>query len=190
LSLVATELRELDMTRGFRLLLAISAGAVVAVIPQAPASAATGDLACFANFQFDFDPPLTADTTTSEATGTAALVNCTSANGNYSPLKSATFRPTEIKVTSQGGAPCNLLLTIQGSGALEWSPAGSPNSRLDFVVNTDPSAGSITLSAMIADGPMAGDTATAVPLMAHPNPDCATAGLSSLISELSTVTFD
>jgi hypothetical protein len=26
--------------------------------------------------------------------------------------------------------------------------------------------------------------------MAHPNPDCATAGLSSLISELSTVTFD
>jgi hypothetical protein len=100
-------------------------------------------------------------------------------------LSSATAKGTGEATSSP--IVCNLLLTIKGVGSLVWNT--DEVSEFDYTVNTNPPNGPITLSAFITSGRLAGDTITAVPLSAHPNPDCALNGLSRLTSEASLVTF-
>ena len=52
---------------------------------------------------------------------------------------------------------------------------------------TREAGGAITLSATVNSGVLKGDTITAVPVVAHPNADCALAGLSSLTAELGLI---
>jgi uncharacterized protein (DUF2141 family) len=178
------------MIRGFRLLLAIAAAAATMMIPQVTASAATGDLACAVNFQLDFSPALTASNTTATLTGTAALVGCTSPNGNFSNLTAATVTAQNASVTSLSGVPCNLLLTVTGSGVIDWAPAGVPDSGFNFTINTNPFAGPVAFSGQIPSGPLTGDTVTAAPVVAHPNLDCALHGLSHLTAEVAVISLN
>jgi hypothetical protein len=150
------------------------------------AQAATGDLACSTNFQFNFTPALTATQTTAKATATASFTDCTSLNGHYTTLKSASVQATG-SVISTGTDPCNLLLTITGTGMITWN--NQKTSHLNYKVNTNPLNGTITLSATITGGQLKGDTITALPVVAHPNLDCAKNGLSTLTSEVATLTF-
>jgi hypothetical protein len=159
---------------------------LTAAAPAPSADAVVGDLVCFVNFQLNFDPPLTATNPDADVEGDAALVGCESPNGNYPSLASATVDASGDAV-SLGGVPCNLLLTASGSGRFMWNTGQV--SHFDWVVNTNPLAGTVTLSAEITSGPLAGDTVTAVPVLASPNPDCALSGLSYLASALSILTF-
>jgi hypothetical protein len=75
------------------------------------------------------------------------------------------------------------------------SPAAASSSgrtatvtTLDFTVNTDPAHGPATLSAVMTSGPTEGDSINAVPVVAHPNPDCAT-GLTALTLDLAELTW-
>jgi len=156
-------------------------------ISALPAQAETGDLVCVVNFQFNFDPPLTATNPTGSPTATAGFVDCTSPNGNYSDLGSGTVATTSATVTSSSG-PCNLLITIEGNGRIDWNTGDT--SRFSFTVNTNPLNGAISLSATINSGELKGDTINAVPVVAHPNVDCALTGLSSLTAELGLIAID
>jgi hypothetical protein len=164
-------------------IIVLQAVAVVLVSPL-PASAATGDLECVINFQFTFDPPLTATNTTGPTIATAGFVDCDSPNGNYNDLRSGNVVTTSASVTSSSG-PCNLIITIVGDGRIDWNTGET--SRLRFTVNTNPANGAITLSATIRSGPLKNDTITAVPAIAHPNLDCALNGLSTLVADLALV---
>jgi hypothetical protein len=158
---------------------------VFSLVSAPSAQAATGDLACTANFQIDFNPALTATQTTAQTSDTAGFADCTSLNG-HTDLKSATVQATG-PATSKSGVPCNLLLTVTGTGTVEWNTGQI--SGFSFTVNTNPTKGTITLSANITSGPLSRDTITAVPVIAHPNIDCAIKGLTSLTSELTALTF-
>ena len=154
--------------------------------PAGPARALTVDMTCSAAFELDFTPPLTATQTTSTAVGRAGIVGCLPLTVRAAGLQSAAVTATG-QVTSSGLAPCNLLLTITGTGRFLWNTG--QQSHFVFTINTDPTAGTITLSATITSGRLAGDTITAVPVLAHPNVDCAVTGLTRLTSELAALTF-
>ncbi|MGP3979810.1 hypothetical protein [Streptomyces sp. KR80] len=166
----------------------VSVITLTAGLTAAPASAAPGDLTCTANFQHNFTPPLTATNTTAKDDATSGLVGCTSPNGNYPTLKSG-LSPGTGTATALGGSPCSLLLRIELKSTIEWSPPGNPKSHLDVVIDTNPVDGTVAFTATVTAGPLKGDTATAV-AEAHPNPDCAVNGLSSLTSEAAQVVFN
>lgn len=153
-----------------------------------PASAAPGDLTCTANFQQNFTPPLTATNTNANVDGSSALVNCTSPNGNFPTLKSGISPGSGTAVALGGANPCSLLLRIELTSTIEWSPPGNPKSHLDVVIDTNPADGTVAFTATVTNGPLKGDTATAV-AQANPNPDCAVNGLSSLSSIATQVHF-
>lgn len=159
-------------------LLAVTLLCTAGLTPVA-AQAETGDLTCTGNFQFDFSPPLTPTSTTATATVGGGLVNCQSPNGNYTRLKSG-VRTGAGTATRDAGDNCLPVMTIVEQAVLTWNTG--EKSKFDITVNTDPSAGRVTISAVFTHGPLAGDTANAYPVV-HPNADCATAGLSQLTSE-------
>lgn len=176
-------------TSRFRRSAAVVAAALLLFPLNAPtASAAVGDLACTGNFQFNFTPPLTEATTTANAEVSGGLVDCVSANGSYSRLKSG-YRTGVGTVSRQlGTAPCAPVMTITEGAVLIWNTG--ERSKFDITVNTDPSTGDLTISAYFTHGPLAGDTANAYPVVLHPNADCATNGLSSLTSDLLEVFWE
>jgi hypothetical protein len=159
-------------------LAAVSVLARTALSPQV-AQAETGDLTCTGNFQFDFSPPLTTTSTKADAAVGGGLVNCQSPNGKYTRLKSGVRTDTGT-ATRHFGDQCAPVLTIVEKAVLTWNTG--EKSKFDITVNTDPSAGRMTISAVFTSGPLAGDTAHAYPVV-HPNADCATAGLAQLTSE-------
>ncbi|GAA2282383.1 hypothetical protein GCM10010145_61300 [Streptomyces ruber] len=57
-------------------------------------------------------------------------------------------------------------------------------------INTDPTKGTLTIGGPIVDGPLTGDTFTVVPVVVHPNPDCATKGLTDLTFTAAQVAFN
>ena len=167
----------------FTLLTAVAVGSLLGIAPSA--HAATGDLACVINFQFNFDPPLTATNTTGTATtASAGFVDCTSPNGSYPSLTSGLAQSVNADVTSSSG-PCNLIITITGDGTVAWNTGQV--SHFDFTVNTDPLNGNITISADVTSGPLTGDSITAAPVVAHPNLDCALNGLKTLTADVGLV---
>jgi hypothetical protein len=170
------------MRKIIHILVAALLGTALAAGPGliAPASAATGDLACIVNFQFNFVPALTTTSTAAQAKATAGFVDCVSPNSRYSNLRSATVLASG-RATALAGVPCSLLLTITGTGTITWSPTGQ-KSGFTFTVNTDPFNGTVSLSAVVTSGPLAGDTLSAVPAEANPNSDCAVNGLRTLTS--------
>jgi hypothetical protein len=155
---------------------------VLIPISATSADAATGDLACTGNFQFNFDPPLTATNTTSTANVGGGLVDCVSANGHYSRLKSGVRVGYGAVSRPIGVVPCAPVMTITEGAVLVWNTG--EQSTFDITVNTDPTNGMITISAVFTSGPLAGDTANAFPIVLHTNVDCALHGLTSLTSDL------
>ncbi|SDJ15073.1 hypothetical protein SAMN05192558_110224 [Actinokineospora alba] len=176
-------------TSRFRRSAAVVAAALLLFPLNAPtASAAVGDLACTGNFQFNFTPPLTSSSTTAAAEVSGGLVDCFSANGSYTRLKSG-YRTGVGSVSRElGTAPCAPVMTITEGAVLYWNTG--ERSKFDITVNTDPSSGDLTISAYFTHGPLAGDTANAYPIVLHPNADCATNGLSSLTSDLLEVFWE
>lgn len=166
--------------------LALASLLAITVVVPVPARAETGDLTCTGNFQFDFTPPLTPANTTADATVGGGLVNCQSPNGKYTRLKSGVRTGTGT-ATRHFGDQCAPVMTIVEQAVLTWNTG--EKSKFDITVNTDPAAGRVTISALFTNGPLAGDTANAYPLV-HPNTDCATLGLSQLTSELLQVTWE
>jgi hypothetical protein len=105
---------------------------------------------------------LTSTNTTATAALTAGFVNCISLNGKFPNLKANTITGTVI---AHSGTPCSLLLTITGTATVTWNTGRRSGSTYD--VNTNPTNGTISLSATITSGPTKGDTVNAVPVEVH-----------------------
>lgn len=174
-------LRRSVTTASATILLALS-------ITATDARADTGDLTCTGNFEFSFDPPLTATNTTADANVGGGLVDCLSPNGNFSRLKWGVRTGTGTATRPLGTAPCAPVMTISEGAVLDWNTG--EKSKFTITVNTDPNAGSLTISALFTHGPLAGDTAKAYPIVLHTNADCATNGLTQLTSDLLQVTWE
>ena len=171
---------------GFRVrrLAALLGGIAIAavLVPlSGPAYAESGDLTCAAAGQMNFSPALTATNTSAKVSQSAAAFNCTSPNGRYPDLKSASAPLTGSATSAPGVNPCNTLVTIQEKGVVTWSPTGQ-RSTVDLLMNLNPSAGSVTVTFTVTGGVLAGDSVTFVGTLA-PNADCAVNGLASLAFE-------
>jgi hypothetical protein len=156
----------------------LCAGVLVAI--PVPASAAVGDLLCTATAQGNFVPPLTSSGGTVDVDVTGALSNCVSPNQNYTALQSASITGSGT-ATAVPGVPCSLLLTINFTATVVWSPPGSPNSELDVVVSTNPPE----ISAVFTDGLLDGDSMLPLVVVINPNPDCLLGQLKYLTTSLS-----
>ncbi|GHI07695.1 hypothetical protein AQI88_25600 [Streptomyces cellostaticus] len=141
--------------------------------PAVSAHAAVGDLNCTAEGALAFVPPLTSNAGV-KVNASAELSKCASANG--SRITSGTAGATG-SATAGSGAPCALLFTASGTGTYNWNTG--EKSRFSFTVNTDPTKGTVTLSAKVTSGPFKGDMSTFAGA-ATPNADCAGKGLSKL----------
>ncbi|GAA2282355.1 hypothetical protein GCM10010145_61340 [Streptomyces ruber] len=156
------------------------------VLPATAAHAAAGDLTCTGHGVINFDPALTGAGQTAGVTGDAAVVNCLSPNGSHPQLKNADVSAKGTAHT-QNGSPCSLLLTADLTVAFNWD--NGQTSTVDATVNTDPAKGLISIGGPVVGGPLKGDTFTVVPVLANPNPDCGTKGLTSLTFDTVQVTF-
>jgi hypothetical protein len=168
--------------RGWRrltLAVAVSAASLAGLVTAAPpASATLGDLTCFTNAAIYFSPALRAGGT-SAVTATVSGVGCVSLNGNYPDLQSFTANLSgSATAASLPINPCSLLLTIAATGqTLNWNTG--QQSTFNATLNTNPLAGTLSLTGTMTGGPLAGDTLLFVPVVV-PNLDCLTAGLTSL----------
>ncbi|WP_447008973.1 hypothetical protein ACRAKJ_14525 [Saccharothrix sp. DSM 118769] len=152
-----------------------------------PATAAVADLTCTINVQLSFSPALTAVQTTASVVAVASLSNCTSPNGSHPQLAGGVATPVTGTATSLGGVPCNLLLTLTGSGIIEWSP-GDEQTTFDFTVRTNVLDGTVQLTTWQTGGTLAGTTSQTVGA-ANPNLDCPLNGLSGLAVPVALTTF-
>ncbi|GAA1309177.1 hypothetical protein [Saccharothrix xinjiangensis] len=170
---------------------AVTAASVVALgsatAVAAPAGAAVADLACTINVQLSFSPALTAVQTTASVVAVASLSNCVSPNGSHPQLAGGVATPVTGVATSLGGVPCNLLLTLTGSGVIEWSP-GNEQTTFDFTVRTNVLDGTVQLTTWQTGGTLAGTTSQTVGV-ANPNLDCLLNGLSGLAVPVALTTF-
>lgn len=150
------------------------------------AQAAVGDLTCAATIRISLSPPLTASNTTANVSLAATLSSCTSVNGAFSRLSSATVTATGT-ATSQGLAPCNLLLTIHARATFTWKTGET--SHGDVTISTDPLHSVGTAIVRVTSGPLTGDTGTHVAAIT-PNVDCLLAGLHTITSPAAAVSFN
>ncbi|MEU4803911.1 hypothetical protein [Actinosynnema sp. NPDC023587] len=163
----------------------LALGSATAVAP--PAGAEVAALTCTVNVQLSFSPSLTAVQTTASVVAVASLSNCLSPDGSHPHLAGGTASPVSGTVTSLGGIPCNLLLTITGSGTIEWSP-GDERTAFDFTVRTNVLDGTVQLTTWQTAGTLAGTTSQTVGV-ANPNLDCLLNGLSGLAVPVALTTF-
>ncbi|MGW1076406.1 hypothetical protein [Streptomyces sp. NPDC002537] len=163
-------------------------GAAVLTGPAAQqAQAATGDLTCSGKFTMSFDPALVPGGS-AKVSVAATLDSCTSPDGKYVSLQSATGTASGTATTNsgtQGKGPCGVLFTAQGTGTLTWSPAGTQSS-IQFTVNTDPNNGTVTFHCIVTSGTMQNDTDTVVPAVS--GADCSVHGLQDMSAHMA-VTF-
>src|SRR5215467_6201878 len=102
-------------------MLSIVAGALVSPLAVAPAHARAGDITCLASAGVVFSPPLTAANTTAKVSfDNARLTSCTSTNGIDLTSGTATARGTAT--IGEGVDPCSLLLTIDFTADIHWTP--------------------------------------------------------------------
>ena len=81
-----------------------------------------------------------------------------------------------------------LPLTFAGSGSIAWND--STVSTFPFSVITNPlGGGQLGFNAVMTAGPMAGDSATAVPIVISQNGLCGLGGVHSLTLNLGVVAF-
>lgn len=140
------------------------------------AYASTGDLACSANSQLNFTPPLTASNLSAQAFLTKGFVGCLSLDGKYSSLRSAYGAGTGT--VSSAGVPCTPLLSLTLYGVITWSPTGEQSAFIE-VIQTNPRSGQLVAYETVMSGPLAGDYVTFAGAVT-PNLDCSLNGLSSL----------
>jgi hypothetical protein len=167
---------------------AVTVASLAGVVTAPPSSAALGDLACPVNAAIYFSPALTAGHT-SAVTVTASGVGCLSLNGTHSSLRSFT---ANVSATATAASfplnPCSLVLTLPVSGAtFNWNTG--QQSTLNATLNTNPFAGTLSINGTTTGGQLAGDTLLFIPVVIHPNLDCLTAGLTSLTTEISLLTW-
>ncbi|MFC5720893.1 hypothetical protein ACFP1Z_12020 [Streptomyces gamaensis] len=154
-------------------------GAAVLTGPAAgQAHAAAGDLACSGQFTMTFTPGLTPGGSAT-LNVSASLSKCSSPNGYYSTLQSATATASGTATSnSNGKGPCGVLFSGSGTGTLTWSPANTKSS-IQFTVNTDPTNGTVTFHCVITNGTLVNDSDAVAPAISGMR--CSTnGGLQSL----------
>ena len=104
------------------------------------------DLACVSSFQFDFSPPLSFNTVSSQTT--AALTGCVSPNSRYPDLLSAVLFADRGHSTATGCSP--VPVTVVGVGSILWNDDTS--SVFDFHVSTNPLSDAFGFTADIRSG--------------------------------------
>jgi len=169
-----------------RLIFPVLLALALAALGAAPAHAATPDLTCsFGSAYLTFGAPLQAGQTTDFA-GYANVTGCTSGDG-YSNL---TGGPAEFfgTVTAAPGInPCSVILDLKFTGDIYW-PNGQ-TTALAGTFSTNPADQPLGIGVKVTSGPLAGDTASALPVVV-PNLDCLLVGLSSLSAPLFIVSFE
>jgi hypothetical protein len=171
-----------------RAVAAVLAAAFLFSLNVTRAGAEVGDLTCTGNFQFTFDPPLTATNTTADAGVGGGLVDCMSPNGNWTRLTWGVRTGTGTATRDLGAAPCAPVMRISEGAVLTWNTG--EKSKFEITINTDPTSGKLTISAYFTHGPLAGDIANAYPIVLHTNADCAANGLTQLTSDLLQVFWE
>jgi hypothetical protein len=161
--------------------LAVMLAGTFAVSTTTRARAAVGDLACLVPFVLSFDPPLTSVDRTSDIGLSGTLLDCLSADGQYSRLTSGRLTGSGSAESADLPLPCPLAFTATGTADVLWNTG--ERSKLTFSVNSNPtsSAAALGLTAKVVDGPLTKDQATATPTVL-PNLDCLTSGLKELTS--------
>jgi len=156
-----------------------------ALLGAAPAHAATPDLTCtFGSAYLSLDSPLQAGQS-AYFQGYANLTGCTSSDG-YSNLTQAPVAFSGIATAAPGTNPCALILDLKFTGGIYW-PDGEITG-LAGSLSTNPADPPLGLSLKPTSGPLAGDTAAALPVVV-PNLNCLLAGLNSLSAPLFIVSF-
>lgn len=163
----------------------LAASTLASTAPPAHAEDPLPSLTCNINFQLNFSPPLTLTNTTADATVSAGFVNCISPNGEHDDLLSGAVTGSGT-AESLAGVPCSLLLTVEGTADLTWNTGAT--SEIEFLANTNPLNGLVTLNGEVTGGELEGTTGLAVPVLANPNLDCLF-GLTNLTSALTQVVF-
>ncbi len=166
-------------------LVAVLVACLAAVLagPGVPANAQVPsvDLACPLLAQINFSPPLNFNTTSGSAS--AQFTNCLSPNGSQPQLTSGVMN---VSGTARGCSP--LPLTFMGNGSIVWND--SSTTTFPFSVITNPfGGGQLGFNAVMTAGPMAGDNATAVPVIISQNGLCGLGGVRSLTLNFGVVAF-
>ncbi len=151
----------------------------------APASATLGDLTCAINGQLYASPALTAGSTSS-VTANASLVGCVSTTGQTMTSGTLVASGT-VTAASLPINPCALLFSLPVTGTMTWNTG--QQSTLAVTFSTNPLAGTVGAFGTVTSGPLAGDTLIALPVLATPNLNCLTAGLTTLAVQLAVGTF-
>jgi hypothetical protein len=170
-----------------RTVLTVILGVAMVVVAPVPALGTLGDLACTASAQANFTPPPSGGGAV-DVDITGSLANCASLDGQWSNLRSGVITGTG-QATAQSGVPCSLLLTITGTATITWSPPGSPDSQIDIRFNTNPLAGTVTITVTVTEGPLTGDALVPIIVQVSPNLDCAITGLTTLSTALAVAAF-
>lgn len=153
-----------------------------------PSSRADGDLTCKASAEANFDEALTSSNTTANVDITGTLMDCVSANGEFSAITSGELTANGTATSKAGLNPCSVILTLTGTGTIDWGPTGSGSSSVEFSLNTNPDVSDPLLEFTVTSGPLEGDSALPLPVIT-PNPDCLVNGLKSLRFPLTVVNF-
>ncbi len=151
----------------------------------APASATLGDLTCTLNAQLYFSPALTAGST-SATTVSGNAVGCVSLTGQ-TMTSGAVAGSGTTTAASLPINPCALLFSVTLTATFTWNTG--QQSTLTVTFSTNPLAGTVGAFGTVTSGPLAGDTLIALPVLATPNLNCLTAGLTTLAGPLAVITF-
>jgi hypothetical protein len=167
-------------------LLALSVATLgLATVGSSQARADTTDLTCtFGSGYLAFGQPLQAGGS-ADFTGSANLSGCYSGDG-YSALTQGPVGFGGEATAAPGTNPCSVILDIRLTAVIEW-PDGQL-SQVSATISTNPADPPLGLSATVTQGPLAGDTASAVPVVL-PNLDCPLVGLDSLTVPAFVVSF-
>jgi hypothetical protein len=157
-----------------------------ATVGASQARAATPDLTCtFGSGYLSFNEPLQAGGG-AYFTGSANLSGCHSSDG-YSDLTQGPVSIYGTAYAAPGTNPCSVILDIQLTAWISWSDGQS--TELNATISTNPADPPLGLGVKVTQGPLSGDTASALPVVL-PNLDCLLVGLDSLSVPLFLVSFN